>query len=337
MSENNGNNKQITLYDKTQALFKNEKTISSFGELLGGSQMANAFAKSVLLVCNESNKLQECDPLSILGSAYRAATLRLSVDPSTGHAYIVPYGKKATFIIGYRGLIQLAHRTSNYRDINATLIYEGEEVKENRITGRHTIHGSKQSDTVIGYLAYFELRSGMKKTWYMDRDAVEKWGIRYSKSWGFKDSPWTTHFDAMGLKTVLRRLFLTYGDFNTPDALALERAIKAKDEDEIIDTSWVDRAIEDQLRIEEENQTVKDKQTPEEIMAALGIDVETGEITGTPAKKEQLATPAELRGKIKNLSAYLSKRPNDEKALNNLNNAQLELEKIESQADGRIR
>ena len=86
-----------------------------FADALGAERNAAPYITSVLLAVANSDKLQECSYQSIYTSALRAATLRLSCDQSTGQAYLVPYGKNATLIVGYKGLYDLAIRTGRYR------------------------------------------------------------------------------------------------------------------------------------------------------------------------------------------------------------------------------
>jgi phage RecT family recombinase len=171
----------------------------------------------LLTLASNDSKLLACDPSTILTSAAKAAILRLPIAKELGYAYIIPYGKRAEFVLGYKGMVQLAIRTGQYHMINATEIYEGEEVIIDRLTGNVKLNGKRNGDGVIGYIAYFKLKNGFEKFVYMTRDETEAHARKFSASYqyglksGNKDSAWFTNFDDMGKKTVLRRLLSRYG------------------------------------------------------------------------------------------------------------------------------
>jgi hypothetical protein len=108
-------------------------------------------------------------------------------------------------------LIQLALRSGQYKHINVEPVYNGEEVKHNRMTGSIEITGAPINDEAIGYYAYIETVNGYSHTEYMSRDQMTEHAKRYSKSWGHDKSPWTTNFDDMAKKTVIRRILTKYG------------------------------------------------------------------------------------------------------------------------------
>lgn len=200
---------------------------AKFSEALG-SQAVGGYIQSVLLAVAQNNALSECEPVSIIGSALRAAVLRLSVDPGLGHAYLVPFKGKATLVIGYKGLIHMAQRTGKYRYINAGPIFEGETVVEDRITGLHTITGNRTSSNAIGYILAFELVSGFSKTVYMTVEELKSHGRRYSRNFSKEDSLWQTDPDRMFKKTVIRMGLSHWGYLEPSDLQALAMA---EDED----------------------------------------------------------------------------------------------------------
>ena len=110
-----------------------------------------------------------------------------------------------TFIPGYKGYIQLAMRTGQYRTINADVVYEGEVRKVNKLTGEIAFDGEKTSDKIIGYFCYFELLNGFSKTLYVTVEDMANDGI-IGKKVG-----WEGNFNDMALKTVIRRLLSKYG------------------------------------------------------------------------------------------------------------------------------
>ncbi len=187
---------------------------------------APSFMASLLSVVAGNDKLQACTTPSILTAAAKAAILNLPIEPSLGFAYIVPFKNEATFITGYKGLIQMALRTKQYEAINADAIYEGEEVVINRLTGNITINGTRTGDDVQGYFAYFKMKNGYEKFVYMTVDQVREHGKKYSKSYDFNSSAWKTDFGAMARKTVLRQLLTRWGllsiEMQDDDAINLE-------------------------------------------------------------------------------------------------------------------
>ena len=106
------------------AMLNNEVIKNRFNEVLGKN--AAGFTSALLNIYQGSRQLQECDARSILGAAGLAATLNLSITPSLGQAYIVPFKGKAQFQVGVRGYIQLAHRTGQYMRIHAGKVFYGE-------------------------------------------------------------------------------------------------------------------------------------------------------------------------------------------------------------------
>jgi recombination protein RecT len=197
---------------------------------------APAFVSSILNVANSSEALQRVaasNPQSIIRSAAVAAALDLPIDKNLGFAHIVPYKDEAQFQLGYKGYIQLAMRTGQYRTINACEIYEGEIVKQNRLTGELEFdEAQRTSDKIIGYAAYFKLSNGFEKTLYMTIEELREHGKKYSKSY-FKDfSIWKQNESAMCLKTVLKLLLSKYGilSIEMQTALSTDQAIIKKDD-----------------------------------------------------------------------------------------------------------
>ncbi|KYD07673.1 recombinase RecT [Saccharococcus caldoxylosilyticus] len=183
-----------------------------FEELL--QSRAPQFITSILNLYNSDPALQKCEPMSIISSALVAASLNLPVDKNLGYAWIVPYNdnkqktKKAQFQLGYKGYIQLALRTGQYRYINAIPVYEGELKKWNRLTEEFEIDfEAKKSDVVIGYAGYFELINGFRKTVYWTKEQIELHRKRFSKS----SFGWDNDYDAMALKTVIKNMLSKWG------------------------------------------------------------------------------------------------------------------------------
>ena len=131
-----------------QAYLSRDAIKSRLNERFGRN--APAFISALLSVYGANKQLQECDPRTIMGAAAFAATLNLPITPSLGQAYIVPYRGQAQFQIGWKGLIQLAHRTGKYDRLHAGKIYDGELRGFNPMTGEPIV-GERLSDNIIGY------------------------------------------------------------------------------------------------------------------------------------------------------------------------------------------
>lgn len=172
---------------------------------------AGAFMSSMLDLYTGDSSLQAYDPEAVALECVKAAALKLPISKAMGFAYVIPYKGKPTFTVGYKGLIQLAQRTGQYRIINADVVYEGEFVKANKLTGAIDLSGEKTSDKIVGYFSYIELINGFEKAFYMTKEECEAWRDRYSPAAGKDFSPWKTEFDKMALKTVLKRLLSVYG------------------------------------------------------------------------------------------------------------------------------
>lgn len=204
---------------KLKGILNNETMQQNFRNIL--AENAGAFMASIIELYQSDGALQKCDPNRVVLEALKAATLKLPINKQLGFAYIIPYNNVPTFQLGFRGLIQLAQRSGQYRYINADVVCEGESVNYNRITGMLEISGTAKSETPVGYFAYFQLLNGFEKCVYWTREKVEAHAKRYSKAWSKADSPWYTNFDAMALKTVLKTIISKYGVMSVEFANAI--------------------------------------------------------------------------------------------------------------------
>ena len=202
-----------------------------FEELL--DQSAPSFISSILTIFNNNPKLRECSPNSIIAAAGIAAALKLPINPNLGFAFIVPYKDHATFQLGTKGFVQLAMRSGQYRTLNAGAVREG-QIKEIDFETGELIRGEKISDEIVGYVAYMELLNGFKKTLYMTIEELKAHAEKYSQSYAYdvrsgrKSSVWSTNFDAMARKTVLKRLLSNYGVISIDQqSAALATALQA--------------------------------------------------------------------------------------------------------------
>ena len=216
-TKTNGEQKQLARpIDKLKHILAAESVQERFRSVL--AENSGAFVASIIDLYNTDRTLQMCDPKNVVMEALKAASLKLPINKQLGFAWIVPYrdGRTGqyipTFQLGYKGYIQLCMRTGAYRYINADVVYEGELVKHDKLTGEIEIDPEqRKSDKKIGYFAFIETLNGFRKTLYMSVEEVTKHAQQYSKSYGSKNSVWATDFDAMALKTCLRLLLSKYG------------------------------------------------------------------------------------------------------------------------------
>lgn len=238
MSENNGTavapaNKPPatrTRVDVLKDMMKAPSVQEQFANVF--KENSGPFIASIIDLYNGDQYLQKCQPNQVIMEALKAAVLKLPINKSLGFAYIVPYKDVPQFQIGYKGLIQLAMRTGQYRIINADLVYEGEFKVKNKLTGEFDMSGEKSSDVVVGYFAHIEMLNGFSKTLYMSKDQVTAHGKKYSKTFNNPNTPWTKEFDAMAIKTVLRNLLSKYGFLSIEMATAIDSDIQG---DSVID------------------------------------------------------------------------------------------------------
>lgn len=203
------NNSTMTKVDQFKGVLNTQTIRAQLRNSL--KEKAGSFMSSMIDLYSGDKDLQKCDPEKVALECVKAAAINLPLVKSMGLAYVVPYKGVPTFTIGYKGYIQLAQRTGQYRTINADNVYAGELRGFDKLSGMLDLSGERESDEIIGYFAYFKLLNGFEKTLYMSREDVEKWAKKYSPSYNSSYSPWKTEFDKMAQKTVLRRLIGTYG------------------------------------------------------------------------------------------------------------------------------
>ncbi|MCR1901619.1 recombinase RecT [Ligilactobacillus apodemi] len=221
-------------------LVQNDKVKGMIANVL--HERAPQFATSIVSIVNSNRSLANVDQMSVIQSAMVAATLDLPIDQNLGYVWLVPYKGKAQAQIGYKGYIQLAQRSGQYRAMNAVAVHEGELISWNPLTEEVVFDPMKKvSDTVIGYIGYFKLLNGFEKTVYWTKEQIEVHRQRFSKAGG--NSPWKSDFDAMAKKTVLKDLLTKWGPMSTQMAVAASK----------------DEADPDPVNIEAD-ETTKDKQ-----------------------------------------------------------------------------
>lgn len=296
--------KQERPIDLFKSIINAPSVQTQFNNALG--EHKDAFVASLIDLFTGDKSLQTCKPQLVIAEALRAATLRLPLNKALGFAYIVVYNNSVknpdgswskvptpTFIPGYKGYIQLAMRTGQYRTINADYVYEGELRKVNKLSGEIAFDGEKKSDKIVGYFCYFELLNGFSKTLYVALEDMAAYAKRYSPSVGktttieqliakandgivSKKVGWEGNFNDMALKTVIRRLLSKYGYLSVEMQSAISKDI---DEQEMSGRNELiaENANKQVINIDEDNFEV--------------VDTETGEIkngaVSDEAKEEQ--------------------------------------------------
>jgi recombination protein RecT len=227
-----------------KALLSADSVKSRFTEVLG--EKAPGFISSIISAVSMNNALKVCDPASVVSAAAVAATLDLPISSSLGFAHIVPYSGKAQFQMGWKGFIQLAMRSGQYRTINLAVVYEGQLINYDPFTGKTELDAfKKKSDVAVGYLLYFTLTNGYEKYFYMTKQECEAHGKRYSKS--YSSGQWAKNFDAMALKTVAKLGLSKYGILSIAMQKAVEvdqAVIGENDKPEYVDAKTADEAFE---------------------------------------------------------------------------------------------
>lgn len=238
---------------------------------------AGAFIASMLDLYEGEATLQKCDPQKVAMECLKAASLNLPIVKSLGFAYVVPYGSTPTFIIGYKGMIQLFLRSGQCKVLNADAVYEGERIQGNRITGAMNIVGEKKSDKVIGYFAYFQLVNGYEHFLYMTVEELKAYGKKYSKA--YNNGPWQTNFEEMAKKTLLRRI-MKYAPMETQ--MQVQKAEKMEAE-----------SLENAARADEAANANKGQ-----VIDAEGyiVDESTGEVLSEPEEDPETMPEEEPEG-----------------------------------------
>ena len=231
-SDQNGKGKALehSTNKSLKDLLNSEYVKNRFLEVMG--EKAPAFLASVLNAIQKNPELAKCDQQSVLSSAMVAATLDLPVDSNLGFSAIVPYNTKiknqktkeeywvtlAQFQIMYKGFIQLALRSGQYKTINVSPIYEDEFESYDIISGdiqiRPVANGYREQeniDKIIGYVAFFRLINGFERLEYWPLSKIKAHGERYSKSFNHSNGLWKKDPHAMYAKTVLKNTLSKWG------------------------------------------------------------------------------------------------------------------------------
>lgn len=237
---------------------------------LGDPKRAAGFVTAITSAVATNSSLAECDPVTILSAGLLGETLQLSPSPQLGQYYLVPFNdrnrgcKVAQFQLGYKGYIQLAIRSGQYKKLNAMAIKEGELISYDPLNEdievqliQDDIERAKAK--TIGYYAMFEYLNGFRKVIYWSKEKMESHALQYSQ--GFRAHKgytfWEKDFDSMAIKTMLRQLISKWGVMSVEFQRAYEADMGVVREDNSVE--YVDNMPE--IDIPEEVEVVEEVET----------------------------------------------------------------------------
>jgi recombination protein RecT len=251
-----------------------------------GGKNGTRFISSIISAVQNNQTLQECTNASILSAALLGESLQLSPSPQLGQFYMVPFKdrKKGTteaqFQLGYKGYIQLALRSGQYKKLNVLAIKEGELISYDPLNEEIEVRliedeEERENAETVGYYAMFEYLNGFRKTLYWSKAKMEAHAEKYSmgyrahKGYTF----WEKDFDGMAYKTMLRQLISKWGIMSIEMATALESDMAVIREDGTKDYVDNDEVIEadscENTAVEPENaaKTQQDNSIPDQVPA----------------------------------------------------------------------
>lgn len=254
-----------------------------------GGKDGTKFISAVVSAVNNNPALQECTNQSILSAALLGQSLNLSPSPQLGQYYMVPFndknkGKVAQFQLGYKGYIQLAIRSGQYKKLNVLAIKEGELIRFDPLNEEIEVkliedEEAREQASTIGYYAMFEYTNGFRKAMYWSKKKMEAHALKYSKGYQAKKGYtfWEKDFDAMAYKTMLRQLISKWGIMSIELQSAIDADMAVINEDgtksyvenddsaDVIDME----TIEDQEEQEQQEEPTQQPEAPQDAQMAL--------------------------------------------------------------------
>ncbi len=224
------------------AYLTNDAVKNQINNVIGGKN-GTKFISAVVSAVNNNPALQECTNQSILAAALLGESLNLSPSPQLGQYYMVPFndknkGKVAQFQLGYKGYIQLAIRSGQYKKLNVLAIKEGELIRFDPLEEEIEVkliedEEERENAPTIGYYAMFEYTNGFKKAMYWSKKKMEAHALKYSKGYQAKKGYtfWEKDFDGMAFKTMLRQLISKWGIMSIEMASAMDSDMAVINED----------------------------------------------------------------------------------------------------------
>lgn len=234
MSVNNSLVKQNSK-PKFTAVINSDGYKKMINNTLGNPAKAARFVTAITSAVSTNPALAECDASTIVSAGLLGEGLNLSPSPQLGQYYLVPFNdrkngrKVAQFQLGYKGYIQLAIRSGQYKKLNVLPIKEGELISFNPLEEEIQVQliedeTAREKAVTVGYYAMFEYTNGFKKAMYWSREKMESHAEKYSQ--GYKAHKgytfWEKDFDSMACKTMLRQLISKWGIMSIEMQKALE-------------------------------------------------------------------------------------------------------------------
>lgn len=249
---------------------------NKINEVIGGKN-GQRFISAIVSATTNNPQLQECSNGSILSAALLGESLNLSPSPQLGQYYLVPFndnkkGKVAQFQLGYKGYIQLAIRSGQYKKLNVLAIKEGELIRFDPLNEEIEVHliedeEAREAAETIGYYAMFEYVNGFKKAMYWSKAKMEAHALKYSQSYaadkrnGTAWTFWSKDFDGMAYKTMLRQLISKWGIMSIEMQSAIDADMAVINDDGTKD--YVDnQPIDDSNIVEAEAEVVEEAVEP---------------------------------------------------------------------------
>lgn len=239
------------------------------------------FIASVVSAVNNNPALQECTNQSVLSAALLGESLNLSPSPQLGQYYMVPFndknkGKVAQFQLGYKGYIQLAIRSGQYKKLNVLGIKEGELIRFDPLDEEIVVkliedEEAREQAPTIGYYAMFEYTNGFRKAMYWSRRKMEAHALKYSKGYQAKKGYtfWEKDFDGMAYKTMLRQLISKWGIMSIDMVTAMDADMAVINEDGTKDYADNDDSIIDMEPEQPQQEPTQAAEAPQDAQAAL--------------------------------------------------------------------
>ena len=284
-----------------------KKSFSNFMQTVGSKLVANTitdesrkvqFISNIVSAVSTNPMLQECDQVSVISAGLQAESLHFPVNSQLGYCYLVPFNdkkqnmKKAQFMIGFKGYIQLAIRTGKYKNINVIEVKEGELNEFDPLKGMTfnwiKDYEKRKSLKTIGYVGEFELVNGFTKNLYISYEEMLDHADTYSQAFNKADyknllagkiaqkdmwkysSFWYKNFDEMAKKTVIRQLLSRWGLMSVEMEKAYENDMAAfdlKGNREYVDSKeYENSTIEEVFNVQEEQTGQKSLFEDSEVM-----------------------------------------------------------------------
>lgn len=249
---------------------------------LGDPKRSAKFITAITSAVSNNPALQECDASTILSAGLLGEGLNLSPSPQLGQYYLVPFNdtknrrKVAQFQLGYKGYIQLAIRSGQYKKLNVLAIKEGELIRYNPLDEEIEVQliddeEAREAAPTVGYYAMFEYTNGFKKTMYWSKKKMEAHALKYSKGYAAKKGYtfWEKDFDAMAYKTMLRQLISKWGIMSIEMQSAIDADMAVIHEDDSKDYVDFNESPNDVLEVEAE--VIESESEPVQEAAATDV------------------------------------------------------------------